>query len=177
LDDWIEAIQEQPVANSSTWNEARILACGFDLLARGLIGSNLVVAEDQVQSKQRHHHYQHVDDGAPDGIHQIPPNSQSITKNDTLILNSRLDMTLASASAISDSDGVYHRSKWRLTASFNPRNRRGREVRRRFVCGRRHRTGNKQPVLVRGYPYLFGKAPLSRLLPPHGGTLVRHRAG
>jgi hypothetical protein len=53
-----------------------------------------MASEDQVESKQHQKHYQRVDEGASDGIHQNPPSSQSTAKNDTLISDGQLHMTL-----------------------------------------------------------------------------------
>jgi hypothetical protein len=93
LDDGLEAVEQQPVSSSATENEARILACGSDLVARSSIGSDLAAGEDQGESQQHHQQDQQADEGAPDGSHQNPPNSQSIATNDTSISNGRLDMT------------------------------------------------------------------------------------
>jgi len=94
LDDGIVAIEEQAIASPAAENEARILACGSDLVARGLIGSDLMASEDQSESKQHQQHDQRMNEGASDGIHQNPLSSQNTAKNDTLISDGRLHMTL-----------------------------------------------------------------------------------
>jgi hypothetical protein len=93
LDDGLEAIQQQPVTSSAAQNEACILACRFDLVTRGSIGSYLAPGEGQIESKKRHQKYQHVDHGASTEIHQNPRVRKASDQNDTSISDTLLDMT------------------------------------------------------------------------------------
>jgi hypothetical protein len=81
LHDWIEASQEHAVARPAALNKARIFACRLDLFAGNLIGSDLMVRENQVLAEQD----QDEDQGSSCANHQGLLESRELLGEDTLI--------------------------------------------------------------------------------------------